>query len=155
MEKFYRVFTSILTISADMLDELGHANYLVQQQKAEEARLGFCKFLGFSRVYLRRRLGIGLFMTDSGYQYLEELRLGDLMTVLPNITVEGAAKLTITLRAVRLKSVACGDEFTLTGIATYRMVMVNLKTRKPTRIPKEILDSIGRFQEDRRFLMGG
>ena len=155
MAKEYSPFVFATGITSNLIDELGHANYNSLKEVFEIARHRLCKHLGFGRKVLREHLQLGLFMSSDSYEYRQVLKLHDLIFFIPKIVVDSPARIIITFRVLRLYCKERGDEMTLTNSATYHMVMVNLKTQKPTRIPKSIIRSIERWQEERKILMGG
>ncbi len=153
MERKFDIFTYSCGISKDMLDELGHANYNELKKVFERVRFDLCHYLGFRRSTLMRYLGLGLFMKQDNYEYLLSLKQGDNISFMVNIEVEGPAEIKITLKVLRLRP-EDGLVGAVSNIAIYKMIMVNLKTEKPTRIPKGVLRSIGRWQENQKLLMG-
>ncbi len=159
MQRYFDLFVYGRSITSDMLDELGHANYNELKKVFELVRYRLCRYLGFTRPVLRKKLGLGLFMKHDSYEYLQPLKLNEWITFIPNIVVDGPAQITITLKVLRHRA-AKGDSDDNAGVGTlsntviYRMIMVNLKTGKPTRIPKPILRSIERWKEQTIQLMG-
>ncbi len=154
MKRIFNVFVYSRGITKDMLDELGHANYNEQKKIFEVVRFRFCHYLGFRRSVLQKMLGLAFVMREDKYEYLRQLKLGDNISFLINIEVDGPAQVTITLKGLRHR---ISDEDIIGNLATtatYKMVMVNLKTEKPTRIPKPILRSIERWHEDQKLLKG-
>jgi acyl-CoA thioesterase FadM len=132
------------TISREQLDELGHANFNELKKLFEFVRHRFCKDLKFGRTSLRLNRGIGFFMIEDSYKYLKELKAGDTVFFIINPLIEGKTRLTITLKVVRVGGQVQGST-ELTNEVNYRMVMMDLKTRHPVPIPREIIDSIAQF----------
>jgi acyl-CoA thioesterase FadM len=146
-----KMFVYQRNITADRLDELGHANYNLLKEWLEEGRHRLCELLGFSRTSLRVRLGIGLFMIADSYKYHKALKEGDLIFFYPRITVVSPTKITIHMRVIRW--IGDSGESELTNEATYEMAMVDLEKERPTRIPQTIIQSIERFQAEQAYFM--
>jgi acyl-CoA thioesterase FadM len=144
-------FVYQVSITKDLLDELGHANYNKLKDVFETARHRLCKFLGFGRKTLRTRLNMGLVMIKDSYEYYKPLKEGDVIFFLPKIVVISATRVTISLRVCRLREGQCPE---LTNEATYEMAMVDLCKDRPARFPKGIVRSVDRFHTDQAFLMG-
>ncbi len=87
--KEYVMYVYGFTVTRGMLDELGHANYNKIKEHLEIARHRLCKFLGFGRKTLRKRLGLGLFMLQDAYKYHEQLKEGDVLFTLAQIAIDG------------------------------------------------------------------
>ena len=148
----FDIFVHSVSVTKDLLDELGHANYNALKKVFEDGRLRLCRHLGFSRKQLRKHLGLGLFMVKDTYEYHHALKLGDVISLQFDVEAKGASMI-ITLKVLRV----CHADSELFAFATtntviYEMVMVNLKKEKPVRIPKPILESIARWKEMKRVL---
>ncbi len=142
----YVIFGHMFTVTADMLDELGHANYNALKEPFENARHRLLKFLGFGRKTLRQRLQIGLFMKSDAYTYAAQLKNGDLVMTLPFVRVKGAATIEVELRFVKIHDHEMNaGGMTLTNTAVYTMVMAQLKSGRPTRLPKELVKAIADY----------
>ncbi len=140
------MFVHQVTITRDLLDELGHANYNALKSVFETARHRLCKHLGFGRKNLRVRLGIGFVMLRDSYEYHKALKEGDVISVIPQISIVGATKLTIKLAILRQNKDSSVPE--LTDEATHEMAMIDLKRERPIRIPKPILRSVEHFNKN-------
>ena len=136
------------SVTQDLLDELGHANYNALKGVLENARHRLCKHLGFGRKTLREKLGLGLFMRRDSYEYHKSLKLNDWMIFIPQIECKGVG-MTITLKIIKMDD----GGITLVHTAIYEMVMVRLGNEKPTRIPRPILRSIERWKAEQTILM--
>jgi acyl-CoA thioesterase FadM len=141
-------FQFMTTISQEMLDELGHANYNKLKDGFENARHRLCKFLGFGRKTLRTQLGIALVVLKDSYKYHKPLKQHEVIHLFfTQIVITGPSTITIHLRFGRWDS---NPE--LTNEAIYEMALVNLKTNKPIRLPQAIKRQIARFEDQQKRL---
>ena len=152
--KEYFMYVYSFTITRDLLDELGHANYNKLKDHLEIARHRLCKFLGFGRKTLRKQLHLGLFMLQDTYKYHKQLREGDVAFTLAQIAIEGRTGMTINLKLIRSYDATkkC-DAMEITNEVEYKMVLVNLQGGRPVRICKEIVRVVEQFNRQQSELM--
>lgn len=142
------LFVHQVGITREHLDELGHANYNKLKDIFESARHRLFKYLGFGRKTLRQKLGVGFVMKEDSYIYHKPLVEGDVIFFIAKIEVVGPARLIVKLRVCRLLMIKDPTQFIdLTNEATYQMVLINLKTGKVLRIPKQIQKQIKDYTE--------
>lgn len=138
------IFVYQVSITQDMLDELGHANYNELKKVFETVRHRLCKHLGFGRKTLRKKLNVGLVMIEDTYKYHKSLKIGDTIFFLAKIEAISATRLVINLRVCRWCTGLL--EFAeLSNEVSYTMALINLKTEKAVRIPKPIVKEIEKY----------
>ena len=108
-----------------------YANYL---KFFERARTEWLRSLGLEQEQLRQTTGGMFVVADTSIRYARPARLDDELTVTASLLQSGRASMTIWQQALIEDTVICEG--------TIRIGWVNAASFQPSRIPKNIIESL-------------
>jgi acyl-CoA thioesterase FadM len=106
----------------------------------------FVTQLGFGRTKLKNCCGIAFMVTKVTCLYSQELHIGDLVVITPDIKLVSKTRIVITLTVVKKISLSSfTSEEISSSVVTYEMALVHLERKRACAIPQFISDAINDF----------